>query len=134
MIIIKAADKLAKFISAEKEKRNKIGFVPTMGALHDGHLSLINQSTSISDVTVSSIFVNPTQFNDPKDFEKYPVTITNDILLLEQARCDVLFLPSVQEIYPDGLISRIHYQLGDLENVLEGEYRPAHFQGVCQVV
>jgi pantoate--beta-alanine ligase len=78
--------------------------------------------------------VNPTQFNDQKDFEKYPVTLDNDILLLEKAGCEVLFLPSVKEIYPSGTSHLPHYDLGYLESVLEGKYRPGHFQGVCQVV
>jgi len=134
MIIFKHAQSLAKHILTLHEKGQTIGFVPTMGALHNGHLSLINQSRTTCSSTVCSIFINPTQFNDPKDFEKYPVTIENDILLLERAGTDILFLPSVAEIYPAGLTSPIHYELGYLENILEGFYRPGHFQGVCQVV
>ena len=134
MIIFKHAKNLADYILTLKAKGQTVGFVPTMGALHQGHLSLIDQSRTSCALTVCSIFVNPTQFNDPKDFEKYPVTIENDMLLLAQAGTDVLFLPSVTEIYPEGLTSFIHYDLGDLENILEGFYRPGHFQGVCQVV
>ncbi len=134
MIIFKHAKNLADYILTLKAKGQTIGFVPTMGALHQGHLSLVTQSKTTCASTVCSIFVNPTQFNDPKDFEKYPVTIENDILLLERAGTDVLFLPSVTEIYPAGLTSSIHYDLGNLENILEGFYRPGHFQGVCQVV
>jgi pantoate--beta-alanine ligase len=105
-----------------------------MGALHNGHLSLIRASRQQCDVTVASIFVNPTQFNDAVDFEKYPVTIENDILLLEKAGCTVLFLPSVKEMYPDGLTMKHPYGLGGIEFLLEGSFRPGHFQGVCQVV
>lgn len=105
-----------------------------MGALHQGHISLIKSSSKSNQVTVCSIFVNPTQFNDPKDYEKYPVTIEKDIELLENAGCDVLFVPSVAEMYPEGLDLPIHYDLGYLETILEGKFRPGHFQGVCVVV
>ena len=81
-----------------------------------------------------SIFINPTQFNDPTDFKKYPVTLEKDIVMLEAAGCDILFLPSVEEIYPDGTTTTMHYDLGYLETILEGHYRPGHFQGVCMVV
>jgi pantoate--beta-alanine ligase len=105
-----------------------------MGALHPGHLTLMTNAKTNDSVSVCSIFVNPTQFNDPADFKKYPVTIENDILLLETAGCDLLFLPSLDEIYPDGTKPTRHYDLGYLETVLEGKYRPGHFQGVCMVV
>lgn len=134
MILFKEAAPLKKYLAEQKEKNRKIGYVPTMGALHAGHLSLIKSAKNQTEVTVCSIFINPTQFNNPKDFEKYPVTISNDILLLERSGCDVLFLPSVKEIYPEGINSPVNYDLGQLENILEGKYRPGHFQGVCQVV
>jgi pantoate--beta-alanine ligase len=134
MIVFKKIEALSAFIKEKKSAGLLIGFVPTMGALHKGHLSLINNSTSHNQLTVSSIFVNPTQFNQSKDFEKYPVTLERDIDLLEKAGCDVLFLPSVSEIYPAGFNNLPHYELGYLETVLEGQYRPGHFQGVCQVV
>lgn len=105
-----------------------------MGALHPGHLSLIRGAQTNGGFCICSIFVNPTQFNDPADYKKYPVTIENDILLLETAGCDVLFLPSMAEIYPNGTDPARHYDLGYLETVLEGKYRPGHFQGVCMVV
>jgi len=105
-----------------------------MGALHAGHISLIDISKKHTKVTVCSIFVNPTQFNDPKDFQKYPITIENDILLLEQAGVDVLYLPEVSDIYPDGTKDLEKYDLGSLESLLEGAFRPGHFQGVCQVM
>jgi pantoate--beta-alanine ligase len=105
-----------------------------MGALHEGHLSLIEGAKKENAIVVCSIFVNPTQFNDPKDFEKYPITIEADIELLEKAGVHVLFLPSVTEIYPNGTGQLPSYDLGYLETVLEGKYRPGHFQGVCQVM
>jgi len=134
MILYKATAALKKEIEKLRQSGKSIGFVPTMGALHEGHMSLINISKNKCDITVCSIFVNPTQFNDPIDFEKYPSTIANDILLLENNSCDILFLPSVAEIYPSGTQPAIHYDLGDIEYILEGKYRPGHFQGVCQVV
>jgi pantoate--beta-alanine ligase len=134
MILFKEAAVLAEYLRNRKGRGDRIGFAPTMGALHDGHLSLIKKSKSLGDTTVASIFVNPTQFNDPADFEKYPVTIPNDILLLETSGCDILFMPSVQEIYPNGTNHVDQYDLGEVEFLLEGKYRPGHFQGVCQVV
>lgn len=111
-----------------------VGFVPTMGALHQGHLSLIAASNQVNDITVVSIFVNPAQFNDKKDFEQYPVTIEKDIEWLVAAGAGVLFLPAVTEIYPPGLTRERFFDLGYLETVLEGKYRPGHFQGVCKVM
>ena len=133
MLILKQADDLTKFVISKRNAGNKIGFVPTMGALHQGHISLINKSKNENSLTVCSIFVNPTQFTNPEDFEKYPITIESDIEMLETAGCDVLFLPSVEEIYPVSF-QKIHYNLGEIENILEGKYRPGHFQGVCLVV
>ena len=133
MLILKQADDLTKFVISKRNAGNKIGFVPTMGALHQGHISLINKSKNENSLTVCSIFVNPTQFTNPEDFEKYPITIESDIEMLETAGCDVLFLPSVEEIYPVSF-QKIHYDLGEVENILEGKYRPGHFQGVCLVV
>ncbi len=134
MILFKTIDDLQRHLHQQKIKGYSVGFVPTMGALHQGHLSLITMSRSQCNITVCSIFINPTQFNDSKDFEKYPITIENDIRLLEQAHCDVLFLPSAHEMYPTGTSLKTHYQLGFLETVLEGKFRPNHFQGVCQIV
>lgn len=122
-------------LEQEKKAGRKIGFVPTMGALHEGHLSLIETAKLHSDIVVCSIFVNPTQFNDPKDFELYPVTIQEDILKLAAAGTDILFLPSVAEMYPEGVeAEHPHYDFGYLETVLEGAYRPNHFQGVGIIV
>lgn len=134
MILIKTASTLRLYLSDQKKKGLQIGFIPTMGALHEGHISLIKQSLDNGDIPVCSIFVNPTQFNDIKDFRQYPVTVDQDILLLEKAGCEALFLPSVNEIYPDGFENDTHYELGYLGSILEGAYRPGHFQGVCQVM
>lgn len=109
-----------------------IGLVPTMGALHQGHLSLIEQARQQCDVVVCSIFVNPTQFNDPKDLEIYPRPIAEDIKKLQQVNCDVLFNPTVTEIYDAN--EQWHLDMGELENLLEGKFRPGHYQGVTQVV
>ncbi|MEO6491109.1 MAG: pantoate--beta-alanine ligase, partial [Ferruginibacter sp.] len=133
MILLKSAKELAEFIQQARSNKRSIGFVPTMGALHKGHLSLIDRSRLQTGLTVCSIFVNPTQFNNPEDFKKYPVTIETDIDMLEEHGCDLLFLPRVDEIYIPGT-ETIHYDLGYLETVLEAAYRPGHFQGVCQVV
>lgn len=137
MILFKKAADLRNYLDSQQENGNTIGFVPTMGALHDGHISLIRASKKETDVTVCSIFINPAQFNDSKDFEKYPVTLEEDIYHLESTGCDVLFLPSVNEIYPGGYTKYAtgkYYELGYLETILEGKYRPGHFQGVCLVV
>jgi pantoate--beta-alanine ligase len=134
MIIFKTADALQSFLFKQPAYPAKTGFVPTMGALHAGHITLLKKSVGEQDLTVASIFVNPTQFNDPADFKNYPVTIETDILQLEKAGCDILFLPTVDEIYPGGNFEKRHYELGSLETLLEGHFRPGHFQGVCQVM
>jgi len=134
MIILNQVAALKEQIRKAGSEKKSIGFVPTMGALHPGHLSLINASKRSTAITVCSIFVNPVQFNDPKDFEKYPKTIDSDISFLENAGTDILFLPSVSEMYPHGTRDLEHYDLGYLESILEGKYRPGHFQGVAQVM
>ena len=134
MILFKKATDLRKWVDAQSKKGNSIAFVPTMGALHAGHISLIDAASKENQVTISSIFVNPTQFNDLKDFEKYPITIEKDIEMLEAAGCNVLFLPSVKEMYPEGIKPEMQYELGYIETILEGKFRPGHFQGVCMVV
>jgi pantoate--beta-alanine ligase len=134
MIIFKHIKDIRHYQQRQLNKGVVTGFVPTMGALHKGHISLIEQSKKEAGLTISSIFVNPTQFNDPKDFEKYPVTLDKDVYMLEKAGCDVLFLPTVPEMYPEGLQAPKKYDLGYLETILDGAYRPGHFQGVCQVV
>ena len=134
MILFKKVASLRNWLENQPLTNENIGFVPTMGALHAGHLSLIEASKKENGLTICSIFVNPTQFNDPADFQKYPITIEKDILLLEEAGCDVIFLPSVNEIYPKGIPEHKHYDLGFIETVFDGEFRPGHFQGVCMVV
>ena len=134
MILFKKANDLIKYLDNQRNLGKKLGFVPTMGALHEGHLSLIRLSKAATDLTICSIFVNPTQFNDPADFEKYPITTDKDIALLLTAGCDLLFLPAVSEMYPEGIMGKPEYDLGDMETLLEGKFRPGHFQGVCQVV
>ncbi len=133
MILFKRAEKIAEYIDRQKKEGHAIGFIPTMGALHLGHLTLLTNAKKEGQLTVCSIFVNPTQFNNPEDFKHYPVTIEKDMEQLVSNGCDALFLPSKEEIYPDGYVAK-HYELGHLESVLEGFYRPGHFQGVCQVV
>jgi len=134
MIIFKKRIDISNYIVNYKKTSGKIGFIPTMGALHKGHISLIEASKKTDTLTICSIFVNPTQFNNTADFEKYPVTIEKDIDLLEKAGCNVLFLPSVEEIYPADSSTTLPYELGFIETVLDGKYRPGHFQGVCNVV
>jgi len=134
MNLFKKTGHLQGYLQEARKQGRSTGLVPTMGALHAGHLSLINQSKQQNSLTIATIFVNPAQFNDKKDFEKYPVTIEKDIELLVAAGCDALFWPTVEEIYPNGYTAPVHYELGYLETVLEGKYRPGHFQGVCRVM
>jgi pantoate--beta-alanine ligase len=133
MIIFRKIRPLRNYLR-RLENTGKMGFVPTMGALHEGHVSLIRTSLAENEKTLCSIFINPTQFNDPQDFQKYPVTLEEDIRKLESAGCDLLFLPDPGEIYPNGMEQQPHYDLGTLETKLEGQFRPGHFQGVCWVV
>ncbi len=133
MIVFKKNKALQSHIKKLKDKGLKVGFVPTMGALHRGHTSIIERSVAENEITVCSIFVNPTQFNDKKDFEKYPITIEADIQKLEAAGCNILFMPSADEIYPSDFEKK-HFELGYLETILEGTHRPGHFQGVAMVV
>jgi len=123
---------LQQHLSQSRAASRSIGLVPTMGALHQGHLSLIKQARELNDEIVCSIFVNPTQFNDPRDLEKYPRTPEADIRMLEQADCDILFIPGESEMYDSN--EQWHLDIGELENLLEGEFRPGHYQGVTQIV
>ncbi|HEY9534646.1 MAG TPA: pantoate--beta-alanine ligase [Mucilaginibacter sp.] len=123
---------LQQYLAGLKATGAVITFVPTMGALHQGHLSLIQQAKALGNVVVCSIFVNPTQFNDPKDLEIYPRPIQDDIKKLESVSCDVLFNPEVSEMYADN--ENWHLDIGELEGLLEGKSRPGHYQGVTQVV
>lgn len=120
------------FIKEKRDSGLKVGFVPTMGALHEGHLSLISRAKKENDIVVCSVFVNPIQFNNPTDLEKYPRTPERDIELLEQVGCDAVFMPSAEEMYPEQVAD--HYDFGDLERVMEGACRPGHFNGVAIVV
>lgn len=130
MIVI---EKIADLQAYIKEKAAKsVGFVPTMGALHDGHISLITHSVAENDLCVASVFVNPTQFNDKADLERYPRTPEADCAMLQAAGCDVVFMPTVQEMYPEEDTRQFNF--GSLETVMEGKYRPGHFNGVAQIV
>ena len=135
MQIFTSATQLSAHIKQLTEETTAtIGFVPTMGALHDGHLSLLRQAQQRGNTTVCSIFVNPTQFNDPADLAKYPRPIAHDLDLLAAADCDIVFLPTVEEIYPDGTVWANPFVFGQLTTVMEGAHRPGHFDGMAQVV
>ncbi|HSM48608.1 MAG TPA: pantoate--beta-alanine ligase [Draconibacterium sp.] len=129
---------LIETIKGLKNKLNEIkeagttGFVPTMGALHAGHISLVQQAVSENKTVVVSIFVNPTQFNDPKDLERYPRNLNTDLKLLEKTGCQIVFAPTSEEIYPEPDTRKFNF--GALETVMEGKHRPGHFNGVAQVV
>lgn len=123
---------IEKKLSEFRKKGKCIGFVPTMGALHDGHLSLVKCSRENDDITVVSIFVNPTQFNNKSDYEKYPRIKDADLAILKKEGCDVVFTPSEKEMYPEK-DTRV-FDFGELDKVMEGAYRPGHFNGVAQIV
>mgnify|MGYP003292392018 CR=1 FL=1 len=132
MQIINTIAELQAILLDERAKGKTIGLVPTMGALHEGHASLVRRSTSENDITVVSIFLNPTQFNDPKDLERYPRTIESDCAILEECQAQIAFVPSVSEIYPEPDTRQFSYPPTD--SVMEGSRRPGHFNGVCQIV
>ncbi|MGN6180714.1 MAG: pantoate--beta-alanine ligase [Mucilaginibacter sp.] len=132
MIIFNKTNEIAEYLQNLRISGKTTGFVPTMGALHQGHLSLIKQAQQGNNVVICSIFVNPTHFNDPADLEKYPRPIAEDVKKLEEAGCDILFSPPVNEMYADN--EQWHLNIGELEHLLEGEFRPGHYQGVMQVV
>lgn len=132
MKVVTTKKELISFINDFRKKGKTIGLVPTMGALHEGHLSLVRECKKNTDITVVSIFVNPTQFNDPEDLKRYPRTPEQDISLLNTVDCDLVFLPTVEEIYPEKDIRKFNF--GYLENIMEGARRPGHFNGVGQVV
>lgn len=123
---------IQRFVEEKHNLGLKIGFVPTMGALHEGHLSLINRAKKENDIVVCSVFVNPIQFNNPADLEKYPRTPDSDIEKLQNSGCDAVLMPSVEEMYPEKVEE--YYDFGDLERVMEGACRPGHFNGVAIVV
>jgi pantoate--beta-alanine ligase len=125
---------LQKELEEHRSRNKTIGFVPTMGALHEGHVSLIDMARIENHISVCSIFVNPTQFNDPKDLERYPRPLKEDEKLLRKAGCDVLFIPSVQEMYPGGDYTTLNEDFGNLDKVMEGKARPGHFAGMITIV
>ena len=147
MLIINSIEQLKNHLNSIREQKKTIGFVPTMGALHKGHISLINRAKRDCDVIICSVFVNPTQFNDLSDLEKYPRTLTADCQLLEQAKCNIVFAPEVREMYSEEELELKKQKIedrswtagkmvdfGTLEKVMEGAQRPGHFNGVAQVV
>ena len=134
MYLFKKVKDLQAFLQQEKKKGSRIGFTPTMGALHIGHLSLIQRALQSNQISVCSVFVNPTQFNQATDLETYPRPIEQDIELLEQAGNQVLFLPTVEEVYPNDLDTTVSIDLNGLDEAMEGAHRPGHFKGVVQVV
>lgn len=132
MICLTSIQELRHYISQERRKSHSIGFVPTMGALHNGHLSLIKEAKTNNDICVASIFVNPLQFNNIEDFNKYPIQNEKDTQLLKEAGCDILFIPATTEFYPTQ--PKLKIDIGALDRILEGEHRPGHFSGVAIVV
>ncbi len=132
MIVVNTRNDLQETLENHRVLGKTVGFVPTMGALHMGHLSLLQQAKSENDIVVCSIFVNPTQFNDPKDLDKYPRPIENDIIMLQSVNCDILFLPEVNEMY--GNNEEWTHSFGEIETLWEGAMRPGHFKGVAQIV
>jgi pantoate--beta-alanine ligase len=132
MNVITTALELCQFCAEARNQGKSIGFVPTMGALHDGHLSLVNEARRHNDIVVVSVFVNPTQFNNPDDLRTYPRTEEADLAKLREAGVDAAFVPSVQEMYPEP-DTRV-FNLGPVADVMEGKMRPGHFNGVAQVV
>ncbi|MDQ3192017.1 MAG: pantoate--beta-alanine ligase [Bacteroidota bacterium] len=136
MQVIEKTTALNKILEDFHAKNLKIGFVPTMGALHNGHISLIEKALDDNDLVVCSIFVNPKQFNDKDDLINYPRTLSDDIKLLKKTGCHILFAPPVEEVYPTEFVKKekVIYDFGQLDKVMEGFYRPGHFQGVATVV
>jgi len=134
MKVINLKSKLIPILQEERSKGKKIGLVPTMGALHSGHLSLVKASIIESDVTVTSIFVNPTQFNNEEDLLKYPDTFEEDIRKLKMAGCDIVYAPPRQDLYENEAKRITEFSFGEYEQILEGQYRPGHFGGVALVV
>lgn len=136
MIVIRTISDVRSFVARERGRGASIGLVPTMGALHEGHLSLVEKAVSENGAVIVSVFVNPTQFNNPEDLATYPRKEEDDFRLLAEAGATAVFAPSVEEIYPGGTEAQPHheFQLGMAAEVMEGKYRPGHFQGVAQIV
>jgi pantoate--beta-alanine ligase len=131
--IFENVNELNDHLNECRNSGQSIGFVPTMGALHEGHMSLVQQSVNECDITVCSIYVNPTQFNNLNDLEKYPRTIDNDLAMLTVQKCNIVYLPKEEEVYPQGR-AVLDYDIGTLASVMEGFYRPGHFQGMITIV
>ena len=133
MQIFEKKNALINCLSILKQKNKQIGFVPTMGALHKGHLSLVEESNKNNDISVVTIFVNPTQFNKQEDLKKYPKTLEKDLELLKSVHCDIVFIPTVEEIYPKKVLSK-SYSFDGIEHQMEGKFREGHFDGVATVI
>lgn len=136
MIILRTVNDVREFVARERGRGASIGLVPTMGALHAGHMSLVERAVAGNDVVIVSVFVNPTQFNNPVDLQSYPRQEEEDFRLLAAGGVTAVFAPSVEEIYPGGADAQPHheFELGMAAEVMEGKYRPGHFQGVAQIV
>ncbi len=134
MHLYESTAELESYIQGLKAEGKTIGFTPTMGALHDGHFQLVKRTIDENDISICSVFVNPTQFNQTTDLEKYPRTLAQDREGLERTGCHILFAPSVEDIYPDGADYEVEVDLGGLDELMEGAHRPGHFTGVVQVV
>jgi pantoate--beta-alanine ligase len=132
MIVVYTIQEIRRWLAGQRAIGKTVGFVPTMGALHQGHLNLVNRADRENDITGCSIFVNPIQFNNPEDLTKYPRTIEEDLRLLEETGCDLVFVPSVEEMYPGPVTEK--YDFGELERVMEGKHRAGHFNAVAIVV
>jgi pantoate--beta-alanine ligase len=132
MEVVKTVRELKKIIDLQRQNNAIVGFVPTMGALHEGHLSLVNKAGEETDFVVVSIFVNPTQFNNKEDLNRYPRDLSRDLELLGKTSCHLVFAPEVSEVYPEEDTRKFNF--GTLESVMEGKFRPGHFNGVAQVV
>lgn len=134
MLIFKEVNALKKYLDEAKKSGKSIGFVPTMGALHAGHMALVRASNRDNDITMSSIFVNPAQFNEQSDFDEYPIQIEEDVAKLESENCKILFLPQVEAIYPKTSYEKPTFDFDGLDRLMEGEFRPGHFVGVGEVI
>lgn len=135
MVVVQSVNELKKQVGRLRDEHKSIGFVPTMGALHQGHLQLVSRCVAENDACVVSLFINPTQFNDKNDFNRYPRTLKNDTALLASVGCAIVFAPSAEEMYtPSEMETVFDFDFGGLDEVMEGIFRPGHFNGVVQVV
>jgi pantoate--beta-alanine ligase len=132
MVVFERIEATRQWLETARQKGLSVGFVPTMGALHEGHIALVRRARKENDIVGCSIFVNPIQFNNPEDLEKYPRTLDEDLRMLREAGCDLVFVPSAAEMYPGPVTEK--FDFGPLESVMEGAFRPGHFNGVAVVV